>query len=250
MRRESFKPIPVKSPQANRLAFRLRCVIDLQLKTIVGALAPAIRRLPPGRIIDIGAGESPWRAWLPDHCVYQGLDIEESDAFGMHNTPDITRYDGRSIPFSPDSFSGALCIEVLEHAADPELLLGEIHRILKVGAPLLLSVPWSARRHHIPHDFHRFTRERLGDLLAKSGFREIAIVERGNDYCVVFNKLLVLALRNVQETTIRNAVYTLPLVVVLLPFALLMLIVAHISLLHPSLGSEDPLGYFCVALKS
>jgi len=35
------------------------------------------------------------------------------------------------MPFAANSFEGALCIEVLEHARDPQFLLAETFRILK-----------------------------------------------------------------------------------------------------------------------
>lgn len=108
------------------------------------------------------------------------------------------------MPFESNSFDGALCIEVLEHALSPELLLAETNRILKPGSRLLLTVPWSARRHHIPHDYHRFTRERLEILLVNSGFDSIQIRERGDDYSVIANKLIVVIIRNLKRISIRN----------------------------------------------
>ncbi len=168
MNRESFKPISVKSPTKNNLIFQFRCLFDLQLKTIASNLYKEIRLFPSGEIIDIGAGESPWKDWLPAQCSYKGLDIENSDEFGMSKfKPSVTLYDGKAIPFDSNTFDGALCIEVLEHAYDPDLLLSEVHRVLKHHSPLLLTVPWSARRHHIPFDYHRFTRDRLSDLFTK-----------------------------------------------------------------------------------
>jgi len=227
----------------------MRCIFDLQLRTIVNFLVPELAKLHPGQIIDIGAGEAPWRSRLPDHCSYQGLDVLNYAHFGMTSAPDIAIYDGVNIPFDSNTFSGALCIEVLEHATNPELLLSEIFRVLKNGAPLLLSVPWSARRHHIPFDFHRFTKERLHQLLSHSGFTQVEVKERGNDYCVVFNKVLLLIVRNARALTIFNWFYRIPVMISLTPFTLLMLVISHISLLVPKQGNEDPLGYFCVASK-
>jgi SAM-dependent methyltransferase len=247
---ESFQPIPVKPPSANPLAFALRLLVDLQLASIVKPLRPAMRTLPRGAILDVGAGRSPWREWLPAHCVYVGLDVHTASDFSMPPpAADVRLYDGGPMPFDDGHFDGALCIEVLEHAEDPDELLGEIARVLKPGAPLLLTVPWSARRHHIPHDFHRFARERLQALLTKHGFTDVAISERGDDVDVIANKLIVLTHGSLKRTTLLNAVLMLPLALVFGLMAAVMLLVCHLPR-GWGLGSDaDPLGYFCRAVK-
>lgn len=250
MRGESFQPISVKSPMERPALFRLRCLVDLQLLTIAKFLQPAMACFAGGTILDVGAGESPWKQWLPAQCAYRGIDIRYATEFGMSQQgSEVTLYDGTVMPFAADAFDGALCIEVLEHAADPDVLLAEIFRVMKPGARLLLTVPWSARRHHIPHDFHRFTRERLAILLRQNGFADIRIAERGNDYCVIANKLIVNLIRNARQLRLCNAAYRLPLIGTVALFAGVMLALAHISLWRPGADSEDPLGYACQAMK-
>jgi SAM-dependent methyltransferase len=246
---EGFKPVPVTLPGASPWKFALRCVVDLQLATIVKPLRPALAQLPPGTVVDVGAGQSPWRGWMPAHCRYVGLDIANAGDFGMSRGEDITYYDGKTIPFPPRTFDAALCIEVLEHAEDPDALLAEIARVLKPGAPLLLTVPWSARRHHIPFDFHRFTRERLLHILATHGFTDIAVEERGDDIAAIANKLVVLALRTLKSVSLKNFVLALPFGLFFGALAGLMLCIAHVSLAFGLGGREDPLGYFCTARK-
>ena len=193
--REQFQPISVKSPADHPLLFRLRCLVDLQLATIAAHLRPALAEIE-GDVLDVGAGESPWRAWLRSNVRYTGIDVGNSDEFGMkRNAGDIVYYDGTVMPFEDARFDAALCIEVLEHTTDPRLLLTEIARVLKDGGTLLLTVPWSARRHHIPHDYHRFTRERLMQLIGQSGFVDVRVKERGSDIGVIANKLVVLSIR-------------------------------------------------------
>jgi SAM-dependent methyltransferase len=246
---ERFKPISIKPPSANPLLFRMRCVVDLQLNSTVKHLRPAIAALQ-GRILDIGAGESPWKEWLPNGCVYQGIDVENAHEYGMQKGQDIVYYDGKSIPFPDQSFDGALCIEVLEHVEQPEPFLSEIARVLKKGAPLLLTVPWSARRHHIPHDYHRFTKEKLAALLNQQSFTNIEIRERGNDISAIANKLIVLSIRLAKPNHLLSALWTLPLAFFLAPFTLAMLLAAHISDAIGKGAKEDPLGYFLRAVRN
>jgi SAM-dependent methyltransferase len=245
-RKEEFKPVSVKAPSSNNLAFRLRCFVDLQLATIVQALKPAMAALPVGDILDVGAGESPWREWLPAGARYVGVDIDNADEFGMSQlSSDVQSYDGATMPFKDRKFDGGICVEVLEHASDPDALLGEIARVLKPGAPLLLTTPWSARRHHIPFDFHRFTRERLQQMLEDHGFVDVVITERGDDTGVVANKLVVLTLGCLQRISGLNALILVPLSIVFAGMSAIMLLVAHLPRGWRIGSLADPLGYFC-----
>lgn len=253
MTQETFKPISVKSPTKNRIVFKMRCLVDLQLKTIFDFLKNELKMLPSGNIIDVGAGDAPWKDLLPPSCSYKGIDIYDSKAFGMNQqNNDITYYDGRNIPLDANSFDGAICIEVLEHAIDPDFLIKEIARILKPNAPLLLTAPWSARRHHIPFDYHRFTREGLFEILSKNGFKNILIKERGNDYCVVFNKNLIMLIRNLKKLSLKNFFYKLPLIAFVFFCCVITFFISHISLVFAQNEdkSEDPLGYFCKSYKA
>ena len=213
---ESFQPISVKSPTENPIAFKFRCIFDLQLMTIARFLKASILDLPAGLVIDVGAGEAPWKGWLTSNHIYKGIDIRHSKEFGMsQKNNEITLYDGGVMPFEANNFDGALCVEVLEHVEDPNFLLSEIYRVLKSGGVMLLTVPWSARRHHIPHDYHRFTKERLRMLLLGNGFSDIQIKERGNYYCVIANKLLVASIRNIKRITFFNFFYRAPFIFIL-----------------------------------
>jgi SAM-dependent methyltransferase len=224
-------------------------LVDLQLATIVRFLRPALAQLPPGTVLDVGAGQAPWRGWLPAHCQYTGLDVANAGDFGMSRGADITYYDGKTMPFASGSFDTALCVEVLEHAPEPDALMAEIARVLKPGGQLLMTVPWSARRHHIPYDFHRFTRERLQTMLLAHGFSHIAVAERGDDIAVIANKLVVLTLRILKAVSVKNVLVTLPVGLFFGVLASVMLGIAHVSLALQLGGREDPLGYFCRGRK-
>ncbi|MFA6303586.1 MAG: class I SAM-dependent methyltransferase [Legionella sp.] len=246
---ETFKPIAVQDPTAKPWLFKLRCLIDLQLDTIVKYLRPELAKLQ-GKVLDVGAGQSPWRGWLAKDTEYQGIDIKNSSEFGMSVTDQgLIYYDGAIMPLQDNSYDHVLCIEVLEHALDPELLLSEIARVLRQGGTLLLTVPWSARRHHIPYDFHRFTFERLTILFVNAGFTNIEIKERGNDIHVIANKLLVLNLRLLKPTISLSNLWKLTLGLFCLPITAIFLIFAHISKFSKLGSNEDPLGYFVKGVK-
>lgn len=249
---EGFQPIAVESPTAHPVLFRLRCLVDLQLGTIVKELRPSLEQVT-GRVLDVGAGQSPWRAWLPASTNYQGIDVGYANEFGMKDGhSDIIYYDGRLMPFGDATFDAVLCIEVLEHAEDPQLLITEIARVLRPQGTLLLTVPWSARQHHLPHDYHRFTRERLHALFMQNGFYSVDIRERGNDIGAIANKLTVLTIRLVRPATLLGLhnLWKYPLGLLCGVLAVGFVIAAHISVALEMGSKEDPLGYFMHAKRS
>ncbi|TPG48687.1 SAM-dependent methyltransferase [Rhodanobacter glycinis] len=249
-RREGFQPISVKPAADHPYLFWLRCVVDLQLGTIVKNLRPALAQLT-GRVLDVGAGQSPWRAWLPRATSYQGLDVGNAHEFGMdHDRPDIVYYDGKLMPFDDSTFDSALCIEVLEHSEDPQLLIAEIARVIKSKGTLLLTVPWSARLHHLPHDYHRFARGRLQALLMQAGFDNIEIRERGNDVGAIANKLTVLTIRLFRPDRAIHMLWGFPLGLICAVLAAAFIVAAHCSDALAMGSREDPLGYFVRATRN
>lgn len=247
MQTEAFKPIPVVSPSRSPMRFALRCLFDLQLATIVRRLRPAMANLKAGRILDVGAGESPWCSWLPAGAKYVGLDLATANEFGMSDRHgELVLYDGTTMPLEANSYDSALCIEVIEHVEDPAFLLNELHRVLKPEAPLLLSVPWSARLHHLPFDFHRFSPVQLQKILEGAGFEVVAIEPRGDDVGSIANKLVVACLRLSRIggalTPIRWLAATF-----IAPAAAYMLVLAHLSEVLRIGSTDDPLGFFVYA---
>jgi SAM-dependent methyltransferase len=245
--RESFQPIAVHAPSDNWLLFYARCFADLQLLTIFLFLRG---RLNPwtGRVLDVGAGESPWRGLMPG-ATYVGLDTSHSDAFGMTRRQDVVYYDGAGLPFEDDEFDHVLCTEVLEHVGEPLAFLVDLHRVLRPGGTLALTVPWSARVHHVPYDYYRFTPFALGPLLTSAGFSDVAIEERGNDVATIANKLVVSWVGFVRPRRWASAIVTWPLSVLLAPIVGAFLVVAHITILSGVAPVSDPLGYGVTATK-
>lgn len=244
---EQFQPIPVRldsSSVRSRIAFSIRRFADLQLGTIWTFLEPRLSKLS-GNLLDVGCGEMPYRTCLPRDLSYTGIDVAEANAFAMRRSDAVVPFDGVSIPFGDASFENVLCTEVLEHAAHPEALIAEIERVLKPGGTLLATVPFSARVHYAPYDFNRFTKFELKRMFAS--FSDVRIKERGNDFAVIANKLIVLSLRMVRPS--RRSLLHWPSLTLLLPLSLLFLLLAHLTLALGLGSKDDPLGYSIVALK-
>jgi SAM-dependent methyltransferase len=245
---EDFQPLAIRAPSENRLLFFIRCCVDLQLLTVFRFLHSRLACLE-GTVLDIGAGESPWRELMPQ-ADYLGVDIEDGEAFGMRRRQDITYYDGGRLPFPDESFDHVLCTEVLEHIAAPHAFLADLRRVLRPGGSLILTIPWSARMHYLPNDYLRFTRYGLALLLREAHFDLVEMQERGNDIAAIANKLIVWCIRLLRPPSRVNCLYTWPGALLLMPSVLLFLLMAHVSLVLHLGSKDDPLGYGVTALKT
>lgn len=106
------------------------------------------------------------------------LPFKISELFGLdraghsceHTPPGLVWHNGTS-PLPDASIDSALCTEALEHCPDPGSLLMEVHRVLKPGGSLLLTVPFLWPLHEVPHDWCRYTPFALRDLLESAGFQ-------------------------------------------------------------------------------
>ena len=122
--------------------------------------------------------------------------------------------DAQSLPFDAESFDRVLTSEVLEHLPDDAAALREIHRVLKPGGVLAISVPharypfwwdpinatWLAlggkpiRRGPIAGIWSNHVRlyrpEELAARVREAGF-ELEVLEESTHYCVPFIHFIV-----------------------------------------------------------
>lgn len=120
------------------------------------------------KVLDVGCGSKPY-AGLFGGSDYLGIDIEAGYWKDEQKKADLY-FDGENI-FLPDaSFDVVVCTEVLEHAANPDKLMLEINRVLKVGGVLFISVPFVWNEHESPYDFRRYTKYGLEKTLLANGF--------------------------------------------------------------------------------
>jgi len=120
-----------------------------------------------GEVLDVGCGRKPYRAYL-QASGYVGLDVDTSVTRKLA-TADVF-YDGKTFPFHDASFDGVLCSQVFEHVFTPTEFLGEIHRVLRPGGVLLLTVPFVWDEHEQPYDFARYSSFGIKAIMEKAGF--------------------------------------------------------------------------------
>lgn len=121
-----------------------------------------------GRLLDFGCGSKPYKA-LFTVSEYVGADIEVSGHDHRHEAIDVY-YDGKTLPFADDSFDSVFSSEVFEHVFNLSQILDELHRVLKPGGHMLLTVPFVWDEHEIPYDFARYTSFGLKHILQEKGF--------------------------------------------------------------------------------
>lgn len=126
-----------------------------------------------GRVLEIGSG-SKWR--YVDNSTTQNIDPDVgadivSDAEDMSDIKN-------------GSFDTVYCVEVIEHAYEPQAVVDEAYRVLKEGGTLLLSTPFNLEI-HAERDFRRFTKYGLEYLVRN--FSEVEIHQNGGRFSVLFH---------------------------------------------------------------
>ena len=94
-------------------------------------------QLPPTtRVLDAGCGEGVLVEEYADRLAIEGVDAN-------YESPRVRWGSVTALPYGDDSFDRALCLDVLEHLSFEEqpAALAELHRVLKPGGEVLVSVP-------------------------------------------------------------------------------------------------------------
>jgi SAM-dependent methyltransferase len=94
-------------------------------------------QVPQGaRVLDAGCGEGVLVSEYADRLAIEGVDAHYSS--DRVHAGSVT-----ALPYAPGVFDRALCLDVLEHLTFEEqpVALAELHRVLRPGGELLVSVP-------------------------------------------------------------------------------------------------------------
>jgi SAM-dependent methyltransferase len=163
---------------------RLRTFVEqapLERRSIFEFVAYQARALPAGvRVIDIGAGDAPYRELFAAQ-TYVTLDHAETPHTGKVDL--IGSAD--AIPARNGSFDAVLCTQVLEHVPEPLCALREFRRVLVPGGTLIATVPFAWEEHELPHDYFRYTKAGIEHLLHRSGFEQAEVTPRTDCFTTV-----------------------------------------------------------------
>lgn len=117
------------------------------------------------RVLDVGGRLQPYRPLLEARLgCYVAVDASLE---GLMNVVAV----GEALPFAAEQFDLVICTQVLNYATNPCQMIAEIHRVLRLGGALFLSVPAIFPRY--ANQRWRFMPEGLMVLLSAFSFYEI-----------------------------------------------------------------------------
>lgn len=127
-----------------------------------------------GRVLDIGAGDQPYRECFPNVSEYVATNTRghyaEAQLAEIERATDVWIEDATSLPFENGSFDVALCFQVLSLIQDPDAFFREVARVLKPGGALLLTTDFLYPKWD-EHDVMRYTDSGLRHLAEDAGFK-------------------------------------------------------------------------------
>jgi len=163
-----------------------------------------------GVVVDLGCGERPFERDIMQHAdSYLGVDWGNT----LHELrADVVADLNGPLPLSSELADHVVSFEVLEHLAEPGVMLREAHRLLRPGGELTLSVPFQWWVHESPWDYYRYTRHGLEYQLRKAGFEDVHIVPTSGFWSMWVLKLNYQLFRLVRGTAMRRLLMQLLLV--------------------------------------
>jgi 2-polyprenyl-3-methyl-5-hydroxy-6-metoxy-1,4-benzoquinol methylase len=237
-RRPPLNTLAMTGGLGTRLIQALQLFADLQVCTVRRDVKAWLSQRK-GALLEVGCGDQPYRSLVPAGCSYLGIDRGEAkNDFDMRVKEEVVLYSGDVFPCSDATFDALLHTEVLEHVYNYRIFLRECHRVLKTGGEMMFTVPFQARFHFAPHDYFRYTPSALQAILKEAGFAEITVTPRGTDITVAAYKAAAVGFRWAYGNFGSKLLFLLTS-----PATLLLLTIAHISILSRLGSSDDCLGY-------
>ncbi len=144
-------------------------------------------KLTRGTLLDVSCGKKPYKEIFQNKVnYYVGIDLP-STAYGISEVDVFS--DALQLSFRERCFDVVLAIQLLEHLPEPQKFFSEIHRVLKSGGILILTVPLVNPVHEVPNDFLRYTFFGLVYWAQKMGFKIMKVKEQGG-ICTILTFLL------------------------------------------------------------
>jgi SAM-dependent methyltransferase len=139
--------------------------------------------LVQGKVLDVGAGESPYRHLFRNASGYIRTNTmrhyEEWQLARMETLTDFWIEDGSKLPFDDAEFDCVCAFQVLSVVEDGRAFFREAARVMKPGSALLISTDflypsWSSE------DYSHFTAPGLRKLASEAGFEGISVESFGS----------------------------------------------------------------------
>jgi SAM-dependent methyltransferase len=141
-----------------------------------------LNRIPGAHlfVLDIGGRIQPYRKLLGQKCTrYTAVDLRITPLVNVVAP-------AQRLPFVDQIFDLVFCTQMLEYAPEPNLVVSEIHRVLKPDGWLLLSIPSLALKDS-EEDYWRFWPAAAHHLL--SCFSQVEIIPEGGSIAGLFRTI-------------------------------------------------------------
>jgi SAM-dependent methyltransferase len=137
-----------------------------------------------GKVLDVGGKKAGKRGYF--HPPMENVASWEYANIDPSVYPDFV-CDAASIPVCDGTYDWVVLTEVLEHVADPEAVLFECCRVLRIGGTIVASMPFLYPVHADPHDFRRWTPAMIRRAFVAAGFDVRELSPRGGVVAVVLD---------------------------------------------------------------
>jgi len=118
-----------------------------------------------GDVLDVGGGENAlYSKHLPSDIALHSINIDPKIAPTHLLEPD------QPFPIKDNTYGTAICLNTLEHVYDAKFMIDEIHRTLKPGGTVHITVPFIFRIHGHPDDYSRHTPSWWRETMMRAGF--------------------------------------------------------------------------------
>ena len=148
-------------------------LLNLTAKKNYQKLAKLLKGQNNPLILIIGCGDR--ARWMEEFISQPGFNFVETDVSLGPRVQIVC--DGHNLPFANGSFDAIIAQGVLEHVADSDRVVEEMHRVLKEDGLVFADSPFLVPGHFAPYDFRRFTiigHRRL--------FRSFALISEGMSF--------------------------------------------------------------------
>lgn len=160
----------LNSPLWRHDAYTLRQLQGALERCIVVLSNDGVLRRGKSRIVDLGAGDVPYRPLFAPHSAeYVACDISPGADI------DLVFREGDALPLETGSVDCVVSFQVLEHVWDLDAYLGECRRLLAPDGRLLVSTHGTWLYHPHPGDYRRWTRDGLCRELEARGFEVMRV---------------------------------------------------------------------------
>lgn len=105
------------------------------------------------KVLVIGSGEKGSGTDALWNC--SGIEVHGIDIYASDSTDAVC--DAHYLPFGDKCYDGVWIQAVLEHVVEPQVVVGEICRVLKEGGIVYAETPFMQQVHEGAYDFTRFT---------------------------------------------------------------------------------------------